>query len=178
MKSYGVFPIEQHYTKDENTGGYSFNYDGWEGENKLQLNNFITSLSSQEDNGGLGDLLSNRIIARMQSAAEMPAMKLAGEQNRLSQIKRLEEMAEEGLEMPTGMGPFRLLDYDIVHYRDRNGKIVYHNDQPLVLMKAKYGYRLVDNKKAYHDFSGCLVQVIHLLSPRVFSSHRACFCRL
>ncbi len=166
MKNYGVFPIEMHYTYNGMTGESKFDYDSWSqlNENKLQLSNFIKSLSTQIDTGGLGDLLSNRIIARMQSAAEMPAMKLVGDQNKLVQTKRLNELESAGLEMPTSVGPLKLLDYQIVQYKDKNGKVIMHDDQPLFLLKAKYGYRLVDvmDEEAYN-------YNMHDLALKVFS---------
>ena len=133
--------------------GRSFDYTEWNDNRKYNLQNFTGSLQREMGTGNIADLMAYNEIAKVQVAAEMPGAKVVGLEDKLSEIRRLNQLEEGALEPRKNLGPFKLLRYDIVNAgtlktydSSGNPKI-----QKMFRLKIEYGYRIIDKKKAYHQ---------------------------
>jgi hypothetical protein len=133
--------------------GRSFDYTEWNDNRKYNLQNFTGSLQREMGTGNISDLMAYNEIAKVQVAAEMPGAKVVGLEDKLSEIRRLNQLEQGGLEPHKNLGPFKLLRYEIVNAGalktyDSNGN---PNIQKMFRLKVEYGYRIIDKKKAYHQ---------------------------
>ncbi len=133
--------------------GKSFDYTQWNDNRKYNLQNFTNSLQREMGTGNIADLMAYNEIAKVQVASEMPGAKVVGLEDKLSEIRRLNQLEQAGLEPHKNLGPFKLLRYEIVDAGtlktyDATGK---EDIQKMFRLKIEYGYRLIDRKKAYHQ---------------------------
>ncbi len=140
-------------TSSEDGIGRSFDYTEWNNNRKYNLQNFTGSLQREMGTGNIADLMAYNEIAKVQVAAEMPGAKVVGLEDKLSEIRRLNQLEQAGLEPSKNLGPFKLLRYDIVNAGalktyDAAGN---ENTQKMFRLKIEYGYRIIDKKKAYHQ---------------------------
>ncbi|MGC8533326.1 MAG: hypothetical protein ACP5MV_01705 [Candidatus Parvarchaeum sp.] len=131
----------------------SFDYNKWNDNRKYNLQNFTGSLQREMGTGNIADLMAYNEIAKVQVAAEMPGAKVVGLEDKLSEIRRLNQLEQGGLEPHKNLGPFKLLRYEIVNAGalktyDSNGN---PKIQKMFRLKIEYGYRIIDKKKAYHQ---------------------------
>ncbi len=131
----------------------SFDYTEWNDTRKYNLQNFTGSLQREMGTGNIADLMAYNEIAKLQVASEMPGAKVVGLEDKLSEIRRLNQLEQAGLEPHKNLGPFKLLRYEIVNAGalktyDATGNI---KTQKMFRLKIEYGYRLIDRKRAYHQ---------------------------
>lgn len=130
----------------------SFSYTQWNDNRKYNLQNFTGSLQREMGTGNIADLMAYNEIAKVQVAAEMPGATIVGLEDKLSETRRLSQLEQAGLEPSKSLGPFKLLNYEIVNAGalkgyDSNGNIKL---QKMYRLKIEYGYRIIDHKKGYH----------------------------
>lgn len=133
--------------------GRSFDYTEWNDNRKYNLQNFTGSLQKEMGTGNIADLMAYNEVAKVQVAAEMPGAKVVGLEDKLSEIRRLNQLEQSAMEPPAKFGGFKLLRYDIVNAGvlktiDSAGNPKVEN---MFRLKIEYGYRIIDKKKAYHQ---------------------------
>ena len=139
---------------DGNGGaGRGFDYNEWNNSRQYNLKNFTGSLQNEMGTGNIADLMAYNEIARLQVAAEMPGARVVGMEDELSERRRLNQLKQAALQPRKNLGPFKPLEYEIVNAgslkrRDEQGQI---KMERLYRLKIEYGYRIIDEKKAYHQ---------------------------
>lgn len=140
-------------SNNDNGGtGVSFNYSEWNNTRQYNISKFTNSLQREMETGNIADLMAYNEISKVQVASEMPGARVVGMEDKLTEIRRLNQLKESALEPSKNLGPFKLLRYDIVNAGfiktyDGSGN---ENTRRLYRLKIEYGYRFIDPKPDYH----------------------------